>query len=342
MKEKMICRGDLFYYDFGDNSGSVQSGERPVLVVQADDYNQNAPTIIVAAVTSVIKKRYFPSHIILGEEFGLKKPSMVLLEQIRTVNREDLREYIGTVDDDKLFRQINATLKKTFGLWVYKPEGKEKRPKERKENYGELLSNVANFKGVMDKLFRRKRYKDCLEKIKAGDPKYQIVYYDAMYNQDRLDKMRISHDTLLEYGYQMIENYPRLRQIVIDYYPYVLIDEYQDTADIVVKIMNTIEQYAKEINHNMFIGYFGDSVQNIYEDGVGKKLIELHPELKKISKEYNRRSYREIIDVANKIRNDDIKQRSIYSDSTGGVVELYYGNQEDVKRFWQKNKIKNW
>ena len=53
------------------------------------------------------------------------QPSMVLLEQIRTVNREDLREYIGTVDDDKLFRQINATLKKTFGLWVYKPEGKE-------------------------------------------------------------------------------------------------------------------------------------------------------------------------------------------------------------------------
>lgn len=122
MKEKMICRGDLFYYDFGDNSGSVQSGERPVLVVQADDYNQNAPTIIVAAVTSVIKKRYLPSHIILGEEFGLKKPSIVLLEQIRTVNREDLREYIGTVDDDKLFRQINATLKKTFGLWVYKPD----------------------------------------------------------------------------------------------------------------------------------------------------------------------------------------------------------------------------
>ena len=122
MKEKMICRGDLFYYDFGDNSGSVQSGERPVLVIQADDYNQNAPTIIVAAVTSVIKKRYLPSHIILGEEFGLKKPSMVLLEQIRTVNKEDLREYIGTVDDDKLFRQINATLKKTFGLWVYKPD----------------------------------------------------------------------------------------------------------------------------------------------------------------------------------------------------------------------------
>ena len=55
MKEKTICRGDLFYYDFGTRTGSVQSGTRPVLVIQADDYNRNAPTIIVAAVTGVIK-----------------------------------------------------------------------------------------------------------------------------------------------------------------------------------------------------------------------------------------------------------------------------------------------
>lgn len=58
MKERTICRGDLFYYDFGTRTGSIQSGERPVIVIQADDYNKNAPTIIVAAVTSVIKKRY--------------------------------------------------------------------------------------------------------------------------------------------------------------------------------------------------------------------------------------------------------------------------------------------
>ena len=76
MKERMISRGDLFYYDFGERVGSVQSGERPVLVVQADDYNKNAPTVIVAAVTSVIKKRYLPSQIILGAKFGLMKPSM--------------------------------------------------------------------------------------------------------------------------------------------------------------------------------------------------------------------------------------------------------------------------
>ena len=99
MQRKEIQRGDLFYYDFGKREGSVQSGERPVMVIQADNFNANAPTIIVAAVTAVMKKKYLPSHIILGEDFGLKKPSMVLLEQIQTVNKDELTDYIGSVND---------------------------------------------------------------------------------------------------------------------------------------------------------------------------------------------------------------------------------------------------
>lgn len=120
MVKNKICRGDLYYYDFGEKEGSIQSGVRPVLVIQANEFNTNAPTIIVAAITTVIKKRYLPSHIILGKSFGLKKPSMVLLEQIQTVNKKDLSDYIGTVDNEQILRVINNTLKKTFGLWVYK------------------------------------------------------------------------------------------------------------------------------------------------------------------------------------------------------------------------------
>ena len=119
MQRKEIQRGDLFYYDFGKREGSVQSGERPVMVIQADNFNANAPTIIVAAVTAVMKKKYLPSHIILGEDFGLKKPSMVLLEQIQTVNKDELTDYIGSVNDERLWKHINAALKKTFGLWIY-------------------------------------------------------------------------------------------------------------------------------------------------------------------------------------------------------------------------------
>lgn len=115
MQRKEIQRGDLFYYDFGKREGSVQSGERPVMVIQADNFNANAPTIIVAAVTAVMKKKYLPSHIILGEDFGLKKPSMVLLEQIQTVNKDELTDYIGSVNDERLWKQI--TLNDMYELW---------------------------------------------------------------------------------------------------------------------------------------------------------------------------------------------------------------------------------
>ena len=121
MKEKTIRRGDLFYCNFGNNAGSIQCGERPILVLQANDYNNNAPTVVVAAITSVVKKRYLPSHIVLGENFGLKKPSMVLLEQMRTVNKSELQEYIGSIDDERIMRKIDNAMKKTLGLWHYKP-----------------------------------------------------------------------------------------------------------------------------------------------------------------------------------------------------------------------------
>lgn len=115
-----ISRGDIYYYDFGIRPGSIQCGCRPVLVVQASDFNQSAPTVIVAAITSVNKKRYLPSHVDLGMNYGLKKPSMVLLEQLQSINKADLQDYVGHVDDKAVWREIDCGLKKSFGLWKYK------------------------------------------------------------------------------------------------------------------------------------------------------------------------------------------------------------------------------
>lgn len=116
---RTVRRGEIYYHDFGVAEGSIQSGRRPVLVLQADNFNEHSPTVIVASITTVIKKRYLPSHIILGENFGLAKPSMVLLEQIQTVNKSSLTDYIGFVDDEKMWKRINIAIKKTFGLWFY-------------------------------------------------------------------------------------------------------------------------------------------------------------------------------------------------------------------------------
>lgn len=117
-----VKRGEIYLYDFGDNEGSIQNGIRPVLVVQCDEGNQASTTTVVAALTTAIKKRFLPSHIVLGKKFGLNEPSMVMLEQLKTVNQKELVDYIGTVDSEYLLRKINNGLKTALGLWVKKPQ----------------------------------------------------------------------------------------------------------------------------------------------------------------------------------------------------------------------------
>lgn len=119
--KKKVKRGDIYYFDFGENKGSVQSGARPVVVVQCEKGNEAGPTTVIAAVTTVLKKRYMPTHIILGKRFGLKKNSMVILEQLKTVNQSDLERFVGRIDDPEILKQIGFGIKKEFGLWVYKP-----------------------------------------------------------------------------------------------------------------------------------------------------------------------------------------------------------------------------
>ena len=183
------------------------------------------------------------------------------------------------------------------------------------------IPDVSKFKSFVLMIYKIQRFQECLLKIEAGE--FKKVVYNAMYNEDRLEWMRISHDTVLEYGFKMIEKHPRLRQIIIDQYPYFLVDEYQDTSENVIKILNLLDKYSREIEHDFFVAYFGDSVQSIYEDGVGNKIFSLHQGLKTVNKIFNRRSYKEIIDVANKIRKDEIEQRSIYSDCIGGTVSFF-------------------
>ena len=124
MKTQTVKRFEIYLYDFGAMPGSVQNGIRPALIIQDIRFNENSPTTIVAAITSVIKKERLPSHIFLGQEFGLSKPSMVMLEQLRTVNQDELREYVGAISDPYLTKIIGRGIKKTLGMWDYAPRDK--------------------------------------------------------------------------------------------------------------------------------------------------------------------------------------------------------------------------
>ncbi len=112
----MVRRGDVFYADLSPVIGSEQGGVRPVLVVQNDIGNKYSPTIIIAAITSQINKAKLPTHVeITAPEYGLPKDSVVLLEQIRTIDKKRLREKIGRFNDN-MMRSVDDALKISVGI----------------------------------------------------------------------------------------------------------------------------------------------------------------------------------------------------------------------------------
>lgn len=112
----IIKRGDIFYADLSPVIGSEQGGVRPILIVQNDVGNKYSPTVIAAAITSQINKAKLPTHIeIDSKEYGLTKDSVILLEQIRTIDKRRLREKIGHLDDERM-KSVNYALNVSFGL----------------------------------------------------------------------------------------------------------------------------------------------------------------------------------------------------------------------------------
>ena len=113
----LVKRGDMFYADLSPVIGSEQGGIRPVLVIQNDTGNKYSPTVIVSAITSQLNKNRLPTHIELdSENFGLKADSVVLAEQIRTIDKSRLKEKIGHIDDNGIMNRVNGAIGISFGL----------------------------------------------------------------------------------------------------------------------------------------------------------------------------------------------------------------------------------
>ena len=111
-----IRRGDIFYADLSPVVGSEQGGLRPVLIIQNDVGNRYSPTVIAAAITSRMGKTRLPTHIdIYAEKVGLAKDSVILLEQIRTLDKRRLKEKMGHLDD-RMMNEVNTAIAVSFGL----------------------------------------------------------------------------------------------------------------------------------------------------------------------------------------------------------------------------------
>lgn len=111
-----IHRGEIYYADLSPVVGSEQGGIRPVLIVQNDVGNRHSPTVIAAAITSQREKSRLPTHIeVDGGNCGLSKDSIVLLEQIRTIDKRRLKERMGELDPNAM-NKVNNALSISFGL----------------------------------------------------------------------------------------------------------------------------------------------------------------------------------------------------------------------------------
>ena len=111
-----VKRGDIYYADLSPVVGSEQGGLRPVLIIQNDVGNRYSPTVIAAAITSKMDKTKLPTHIdVFAEKVGLAKNSVILLEQVRTLDKRRLKEKMGHLDDE-VMSAVNSAIAVSFGL----------------------------------------------------------------------------------------------------------------------------------------------------------------------------------------------------------------------------------
>lgn len=126
-----VRRGDIYYADLSPVVGSEQGGVRPVLIVQNDVGNRFSPTVIAAAITSQKDKARLPTHIQLNSVgSGLARDSIVLLEQIRTIDKKRLKEHMGKLDEFSM-KRVNEALQISFGLGEEPSRRSEARPKNQ-------------------------------------------------------------------------------------------------------------------------------------------------------------------------------------------------------------------
>lgn len=176
MREKAIRNvrwGDIYYCNLGETKGSVQSGKRPVLVVQTNCLNESSPTVVVASITAKRKKTSMNTHVELGTDCGLKEPSMVMLEQLRTVDKiTELDNYVGRITDEKKMNEIKRGLKFEMGIPV----------KPRRERKGIVLCLCprcrSEFQSISENIVKRM---DPFQAEKEVCDKCQVGYgYDYL------------------------------------------------------------------------------------------------------------------------------------------------------------------
>ena len=201
----------------------------------------------------------------------------------------------------------------------------------------DLLKNISEFRSLVSHINNKYKLEIALTEIE--NKKSGRIIYTPIRNKDKLENYVISHDTLLLYCKNIITSHDLLKRLFSDRYPYILVDEYQDTDEKVVAIIDSVREYSNP-KKNLVVGFFGDALQNIYGSGVG--ILPNKEEYKSIEKIFNRRSSKQIVELIEKIRNDNFGQQSIYSDFDNGSYNFYIAGEDfNLDTFLQEKNLTN-
>ena len=245
-------------------------------------------------------------------------------------NSVNLVDFQNTINDDKfmkIFYNTPSSPAENFKAVIRKHD----------EDISPYLSNVSKFSSLVKDINKKYKLEITLKEIE--DKESKKIIYNPVQNRDKLENYVISHDTLLLYCKNIITNQDILKRLFSDRYPYILIDEYQDTDEKVVAIIDSIREYSNS-RKKLVVGFFGDSLLIFFGSGVG--ILPNKHEYKIIEKKFNRRSSKQIVELIEKIRNDNFGQQSIYNDFDNGSYNFYVaGDEFNLDTFLQENQLIN-
>lgn len=183
-------------------------------------------------------------------------------------------------------------------------------------------TSVNKFKAASKLIIEKDKYTNFdIDKLQN-----KIVTYDTMRNSDNLVKLRISHDTVLRYFEQMVMSNDKFKDVICSCYPYILVDECQDTKKEIINALNILKEYASINKLKFSIGLYGDEMQSIYETS---NTEQKYSEYKCIESKFNWRSADKIINLANKIRSDVLTQSTIYLNNNVGSIQVFLKSNSD-------------
>ena len=198
MKNRNFKRGEIYWFDFGIAKGSEQGGIRPAMIIQNDIGNKYSPTVIVCPITSQIKKKEWPTHVYLSDyiKYGLRRPSQVITEQMKTTDKSQLGDYIGIIDKvvmDRVDKAIEISV--NVGSAKHLSEPREiKVIKEKVEDIKDLdrfismwFSKNNDTERIQDYIEDREiAIKDLEKYAEMNNINYRKYYSHVNYNRSRM------------------------------------------------------------------------------------------------------------------------------------------------------------